>query len=217
MSSGKSRGPVAVHRGRPGEGHAIELARARVQGSVVTFAADLGDAPVPDRQYPCDAIEVIPDQFMVKILCGQRKPVGDGLLSMLVVQMAYEHAKTFIESVEGNGFESGLRAYVAKAGPAAKPTHFMTEAAQTVILTASIVIAGHSGGQGAIDFYYASPFSVETAKLSNKLHIEPVVRVNLPAALMLAIIEGVRNSVPDHVPTSDSKLPVEAGKSVERE
>jgi hypothetical protein len=186
-----SKAKQALHRlSRPGEGYAVDIVRVgATRGNEVQVQMDLGACPVPERQYPCDAVGLLFDTHLTKLLFGQRKPVGEGWLSLLVVQLSAEAVNRFIDSV-ANGFQDRLESSFAQIAPV--PTEFTTEAVQTVVLRASIVLTGFSGSDGCLDFYYTSPFSVEKSLVLNKMHVDPVVRVSLPSPLILSILRELK-------------------------
>jgi len=74
-------------------------------------------------------------------------------------------------------------------------TDFQRKADQTVVLTGSIVLAGYSGTDGCMDFYYSSPFAMQHVSVIKKMAIESVVRVNLPTGLFFAIVKRVQEVV----------------------
>jgi len=87
-----------------------------------------------------------------------------------------------------------------------KITEFKSNADQTVVVTASIVMAGYSGTNGCMDFYYASPFSMQQMAVFKKLAVEPVVRVNLPTGLVFAMLDGLKDAAKSFPKFSGSKL-----------
>lgn len=151
---------------------------------------DLGSLPVPDRRFACDAVGLKVLTSEVQLFFAQSKPIGEGLLSLLVLNMAVESVSQFLHSAPLSFAENFRQAFPGH--PNVSITHFKQPADQTVVLAAGIVLAGYTGTNGCMDFYYASPFSQQQIATIRKLSVEPVVRINLAAPLMFAIIEGLR-------------------------
>jgi hypothetical protein len=79
---------------------------------------------------------------------------------------------------------------------------------QTVPFAANIVTAGFTGGDACMDYYYASPFSFQIAQAGGEFQAEPVVRVNLPTPLMIALYEKlfeIKDSLPRDHPASEDE------------
>jgi hypothetical protein len=49
-----------------------------------------------------------------------------------------------------------------------------------------------AGREACIDFYHASPFSLNFVKQNKKMAIEPVVRVMFKTGLAIALVDRVR-------------------------
>ena len=175
---------------RQGEGHTLDITISTTDGNENIGHMDLGNLPVPDRRFACDAVGLKVLTSGVQLFFAQSKPIGDGLLSLLVLNMAPESVSQFLHSAPLS-FPENFRIAFPRH-PDVCITDFQHEAEQTVILAASIVLAGYTGTNGCMDFYYASPFSQQQIATIRKLSVEPVVRINLAAPLMFAIIEGLR-------------------------
>lgn len=178
---------------RPGEGHLIDMTVVSSDSDTLTIALDAQSLPVPDRKYSCDAAQVIADDFSVRLLLGQRQPVGSGLLSMLVVTLAPESVGQFLGSLRGEFVDNAAKYVSGHHGRVALST-FTENAQQSVVLTSSYIVAGYTGLSSCLDFYFASPFSVQQMAALKKLALEPVVRVNLSTGLLLSLIDAVRNA-----------------------
>ena len=176
---------------RPGEGHAVDLTIVSTDKGSVTGTLDLSGLPVPDRRFACDAVGIRIDEQQVKLLFAQKQPIGEGLLSMLVINMAPEAVVQFLSSVHER-FTSDYSEF-SKHFPPGKITAFEQNAQQSVVLTSSMVMAGYNGSNGCLDFYYASPFSVQQLATVRKLSLEPVVRVNAPTSHLFVLIDALRD------------------------
>jgi hypothetical protein len=188
----KSKGAVATsrpHVARHGEGHSVDLTVISEKDGYLQTSLDLSAVPVPDRRFSADAADLRRESSMVKLLLAQREPVGTGYLSMVVICLTFEAIAQFVNSIHAE-FDEAYRRLQEKI-PTERLTHFDEPARQSVVLNGSVVMAGYSGTQGCIDFYYASPFSMQQISIYKKVNLEPIVRVNLPSSLLFAIIEGL--------------------------
>ena len=188
---------VSVRREqRPGEGVFVDIIRQGDEGSY-KFRADFSDLPVPTRNYVADFTGMSVDQHnTVRILLGQRKVVGDGLRSLLVLHMPGDDIVRFVDSLNpmmerSSGARSQLPSWTLK-----QP--LLEEPAQTVALSATIALAGFSGSLGCLDFYQASPFSIHRVREgASKLGLDPVVRVSLPTAALFALLDEMIRVAPE--------------------
>ncbi len=188
----KKAGVVQKFHNRPGEGYSVDLTMITTDQGSVTGSLDLTTLPVPDRRFSCDAVGLQVDGPVIKLLFAQRKPIGSGLLSMLVINMAPESVQQFMNVV--NDDFATKYAEFAKNLPESKITEFDGNADQSVVLSSSVVMAGYSGSNGCMDFYYASPFAVQQLATLRKLSLEAVVRVNLPSGAMFALLDALKQS-----------------------
>lgn len=175
---------------RPGEGCLIDVSQAAVISNSLSLKIKISDAPVPERQFTADAANAKIDNGLVRLLFAQTEPIGDGLLSLLVVQMSLESIEQWIAQFSQEFYENTKKLPAhAKDGDV---TIFAAPAKQTVILTASSALTAFSGGNGCIDFYYSSPFAISQMSTLRKLAIDPVVRVNVQTAVLLALIDRLK-------------------------
>ena len=177
---------------RPGEGHTVDITISAGDGNENIGHMDLGNLPVPDRRFACDAVGIKVLTSEVQLFFAQSKPIGDGLLSLLVLNMAFEAVGQFLHSAPLEFAEQFHKAFPGH--PEVTTTDFQHPADQTVVLAAGIVLAGYTGTNGCMDFYYASPFSQQQIATMRRLSVESVVRVNLAAPLMFAIIKALRDA-----------------------
>ncbi len=178
---------------RPGDGHQVDFVVGATTGGSLSGSVDLSAAPVPERKFACDEAGLCVEPDGLRLLLAQKQPIGDELLSMLVINMSPESAAQFVASISANFFEE-VRS-LSPRNTAGRLVEFNSNAKQTVVLTSSFLMAGYSGGSACIDFFYASPFSVQNMAVLKKLSLEPVVRVNLKTGSLLALIDGIKTVV----------------------
>lgn len=183
---------------RPGEGYAVDLTIVSTDKNNVVGTMDMSSLPVPDRRFASDAANIRVDGHQVKLLFAQKQPVGDDLLSMLIVTMAPESVVQLLETLNDK-FMGTLREYLSKL-PAVELETFKANAPQSVALMSSVALVGFTGSTACLDFYFASPFSVQQLATIRKLSLEPVVRVTIPTGVLLALIDGLRKVGDDFKP-----------------
>ena len=189
-STGKS---VVARTSRMGEGYAVEVAiiPAAKAGDQAHYSIDMGGLPVPDRRLSCDAVALVRSDFMMKLLFAQQNAVGDGVVSLLVVQMNFEAVENFVRTMVP--LEEGIAKLEDKHNfPKGKLSEFKGPVQHSATVNASIVMAGYSGTDGCLDFYYTSPFAIKSINFGNTLSVEPVVRVHVPTPLLVAMSRGLR-------------------------
>lgn len=183
--------PLLQHaRPRPGEGYSLDVTLTATQGDKGLVNINLAELPVPDRKFSCDAVGIKDNPNLVQLLFAQSLPVGAGYLSMLVINMSLEAVQQFVHSVTDDFYAEYSRN--STSYPPGSLTDFLSNANQTVILPGSMVIAGYTGTDACMDFYHASPFSVQQVATIKKLSVEPVVRVHLPSPLMFAMLSALK-------------------------
>ncbi len=190
---------------RIGEGHAVDVSILPSKGGMSNhFAIDTSGLPVPDRRLSCDTVSLVRTDHVVKLLFAQRNVVSDGYLSVLIIQMSFEAVRSFIHTVNqlNNGIEELEQQGRLQRGSL---TEIKEKPDQSAVVTASLVMAGYSGNDGCLDFYYLSPFSVQRINLGNKVAVEPVVRVQLPTPLMVALVRALVEMAPS-LPSMDSEV-----------
>lgn len=177
-----------VHH-RPGEGHTVDMTIMSTTGRYITAQMDLTMLPVPERRFSCDAVGVQFEAPTVRLLFAQRQPVGADLLSMLAINMVPESVAQFLSSVPASFASEFVK--LSEKLPSARVTDFTTNAAQSIVLSSTMVMAGYNGLNGCMDFYFASPFAVQQVATIRKMSLESIVRVNLSTGLMLALIDAL--------------------------
>ena len=197
---------AAVPQQRHGEGVSLDMqisAATSVHGQAGTvLVGSLASLPVPDRRYSADTCSVSYVNETVYVLFGQLRLFGHGLRTMLAVKMTPASVKIYMNSLGGG---PSMESVAAPLGIAAEALlELDEEPSETVTLAANIVMAGISGREGCMDFYYASPFSKNVAAQAKKLAVDPVVRVDVRTSLVLGlndklaqIIEGLPQNLID--------------------
>lgn len=179
---------------RPGEGHLIDMVVLASDSETTTVRLEASGLPVPDRKFSCDAMQVTSTNVGARLLLAQRLPVGEGLLSMLVVTMAPEAVEQFLRSID-EAFVQQARGYVEAHKGSEEEVVFTTNAAQSVVVNCSYVLAGYTGLAACMDLYNQSPFSVQSMFAAKKVAMDPVVRVNFSTGLLVALVDGLRREV----------------------
>lgn len=175
---------------RKGEGVHITTLRTPVAtiGGVTrdALSIDLSTAQVPDRRYAADAARVVVGDDMVRIIFGQRKPVGDGVQSILLIRIPFLGARQFIRSMEQ--VRDQVNAYLTKFHIRVSPPLDLKESPnQTVTLDANIAAAGFTAREACLDFYHVSPYVIVGLKNGGDLYADPVVRVILSTSDLMSI------------------------------
>ncbi len=172
----------------------------------VTLQIDLNTARVPDRRYVANAAAVEHEGDRLTMIFGQGKLGGVGYRSLLLLELSSSYIRQFVQASTGMLKSAVQYAEKHKVSRAELVTIREDVPGQTVPFAANIATAGFSGRDACMDFYYASPFSVQIAGGGGEFQADPVVRVNLPTALMISIYERLaelKDSLPDDM--ADSK------------
>ena len=187
----KRTGAIQRIQHRPGEGHSVDFTVTAASVDGVAGSIDMSSVPVPERKFACDLVGIQAAADQARLLFAQRQPVGDELMSMLVINMSPDSVVQLIGALP-EAFMNGLRT-VADGAPSSKLTDFKTNAPQSIVLNGSMLMAGYTGRSGCIDIYYASPFAVQQLAALQKLSLEAVVRVNLTTGSLFALLDGLQN------------------------
>ena len=184
--SGKLAKSLAQRTLRLGEGHAVEVSVVPAsKGVQAHYAIDTSALPVPDRRLSCDTVDVVVSEYLVQLLFAQKSVVGNGFLALLIVQMSFDAVHQFLRTVEP--LEDGIVALEKGKLAKGSVSKISEKPEQAAVVTSSMILAGYSGSDGCLDFYYTSPFSMRSINFGNKISVEPVVRVNLPTPLLVAM------------------------------
>jgi hypothetical protein len=170
---------------------------ATVNGLSVQMAAvKLSDAPVPERKYVADVCGVTYVPGTVQLLFGQRRIGGDGLRSLLVIQMSSSGAVRFLAAISQLAPQTLEEMAKVTGIVAEKSAPINTEPEQTVALAASFVLLASAVDETTMDFYQASAFAISAMPHSGKLALDPVVRIDLRTSLLLGLVEELRKLSP---------------------
>lgn len=180
---------ATIPQQRQGEGVSLDMQispATSVHGQGGTMlVGSLASLPVPDRRYSADTCYVSYLNETMYVLFGQARLDGKGLRNMLAVKMTPASVKLYLNSP--NGVQTMENVAEPLGITAESLPELENEPAETVTLAANIVMAGISGREGCMDFYYASPFSKSVAAQAKKLAVDPVVRVDVRTSLMLGL------------------------------
>lgn len=184
---------------RPGEGTLLDVlpeTEPTPAGSTsITFAVQLGSAPVPDRKYVADVCTVLYSPNGFRLLFGQERLGGKELRSLVVIHMAAAGVARLIKSFE-NMKQPSLAELVETL--AVQPESLSTmpqEPDQTVALSANMTLGAIAGREACLDFYQASPFSIVAVRKAKKLGLDPVVRIDVRTTLLLGLLDELRKLV----------------------
>ena len=190
--------PVSVQKSRPGEGYTIDVTATSVVApngyQAVTFSTDLSKAKVPDRRYAADVCAISRSQGFVKIMFGQERVDDDGWRTLLVIRMSDMAVERFLANTRTatNPTFDELAAAMNLAPQPLSKAHEPSQPNQAAALVANLGLVAAASGEACIDFYHASAFAVAIVT-SQKLSVDPVVRVDLSASLLLGLLNGLRD------------------------
>ncbi len=205
---------------RSGEGVLVDMEVTPVTsvngqtGSVLR--GDLTNLPVPDRHYSADTCFLRYMFETVYIMFAQaRMDAPADLRNLLVVKMTPASIKSYLDALSqstGKNFEAIAELLSIQVEDLPE---FHTEPQESIRLNASFILAGVSGREGCLDFYYASPFSKSAVAVHKKLALDPVVRVDLRTSLVAGLNRGLvqlLHSLPDAVVNELGPLKTEAAR-----
>jgi hypothetical protein len=203
---------------RPGEGVLVDMEITPVtsvsgQASAV-LRGSLANLPVPDRHYSADACFVRYMHETVYILFAQVRLDKSDLRNLLIVKMTPASVRVYLDSLLKSDSQSIESIADALSIEVEELPEFSTEPKESITLNASIIMAGVSGREGCLDFYYASPFSKGAVAVHKKLALDPVVRVDIRTSLLIGlnhVLTRLLKDLPDSVVNEVSHIKVEAG------
>lgn len=192
---------------RPGEGTLVELrpiASKEVTGAdSVKMTASLNAVPVPNKRYSADVCFVGYSHETFKLLFAQEKINSTELRTLLVVKMSVDAVSRFLETIAETDLP--FDEYAEKNGLKIEQLpQFKEEPKDTVAFDANFVLAAMSGKESCVDFYHSSAFAQGAIQASKKLALDPVVRVDLRASLLMALVREVRK-IRDTLPPDQSE------------
>lgn len=195
MSKNKRGSSLAKKQVRPGELAVPVYKQAIPQPdgtTAVSFGISFDDIPIPERRYVADVGGVIFDGTVFQLLFGQRKIASTDLRSLVAVSVSPDAARRFVQTCET--FLPETQQTIEKLGIKRPPLLALSaEPAQTVAVAANIIAAARAIAEASFDFYHTSAFSLHALKTREVLAVDPILRVDLPAGLQLAIIEELVN------------------------
>lgn len=194
MAKSPTSTPVAASP-RPGEGWSVNV-QLRQQGQQYIFTADLSGVPVPDKRYSADLCAVHYGRETVRVLFAQEK-IGVGLRNLLVINMTPLSVTRFLQVIDDVS-KPGILEVCKRQGIAPEePMHVDAEPQETVSLWATMGMAAMNNRDATIDFFRASPFALTEAPRFKKLSVDPVVRIDTRASLLLTLINELRRVLVD--------------------
>ena len=188
---------AGVPENRPNEGSVLDIkvdTLPTVSGHTITqFGADLSKAPVPDRKFTADVCSVLFGEYTVRLVFGQERIDGKGLRSAIVIQMSRASASNIVRMFDAMKDPSVDE--IARLNKIAieQLSTGLDEPPQALTVSANMSIIAISGHDACIDFYEASPFSLGVAIRSQKLALDPVVRIDLRASLVFGLMAAMRS------------------------
>ena len=186
---------VPMRLARPNEGVAIDLVQRKIVdkngNSVSILSGDMTNAPVPDRRYSAEVADVVMHRNLVRLMFAQEEANLVSLRSMVVVSVRTTGMRQFLDSLKRLDGGVTLEALAKTSGVVADElTPIKSDAVQGNIgVRASNIVMAIANDEACLDFYQASAFAVRAGSFSNKLAIEPVVRVELNFSLFLGLVK----------------------------
>lgn len=176
---------------RNGEGTLISAKPNSIVGTdgqtAVVLGFNLQEAPVPDRRYAADFAALIYKNDVIKFIFGQEKLGVADIRSLVVIAMHAPDANQMLESLQSMKAPN-LDELIKEVGiKAADLRTISEEPEQTIALAANYVAVAVSGRATCLDFYSASAFSIANVIKTQKLAVDPVVRIDLPTSYLVAI------------------------------
>ncbi len=150
---------------------------------------NLQEAEIPDRHYLATACGVIYSNERLRLLFAQQYLDATGLRNLVIINMAPLAAVQFLQAIRALNQPSlddiAQRSHIEKQ-PLIE-IHSDAEE-QTVELPANVIAAAFSGRDASLDFYHASVSSLAAALSTNRIALEPVVRINLDTSLVISLV-----------------------------
>jgi hypothetical protein len=165
----------------------------------VLVSFDLSGAPVPSRRYVAESAAVNRSDYGVELAFAQHRRDGSGApRSMVIVSVTPDCVHQFLES--SAGFRDLLSSFSAQYQLPTVPLRQLNqEPASAVTLSANVLMAAYAGHSACIDCFSISPWAFRSVSHTEDLAIEPVVRIELPTALLDPILNRlaeIRSTLP---------------------
>lgn len=189
--------PPSVYKPRLGEGVGVDITSTRnvVVGGVpqITVTFDLGKTEVPSRKFYSNALQVLEDDGVFHLCFGQKRLFNGNaknvvLRSLIDVVMTEEAIRNLLFIVKDLDFDAGRKIGLS---------NFTEEPSQTLPLNANFVATSVGKDESCLDFYQGSGFELAAVAAGQpRLHLDPVVRLFLPSALLRSMILDLRKRSP---------------------
>lgn len=193
-----------LQRYRAPGGGALQRGAVPGSSSLVSVGIDLSKAPIPERRYVADVAAVVVSDDIVRLLFGQTQVVGKQLRTLLDVHVPAVGIVSFLESLRTQGMPETFAVLREKLGREGRGLYEITEEPkQSVGLAVNLIAMAVTAREACLDMYYASTFILSKAvRGMGPLSADPVVRVSLPSAVLLALVarlESLRDSLPENI------------------
>lgn len=195
MSNSIKNQRVEEVRQRVGEGVLVDLvnipAPNRAGNAVIAYRVNIGSVPVPSKRYSTDVAFLAYKRNTIKLMFGQEKHSDNLLRTLLIIKMTPTAARKFLRTTQ-EAFRKHSEQVNLK--PEVIDDDFI-EPHDTVSFDSNIVLAAIAGREACCDFYHASSFSLASSVKSKKLALDPVVRVDLRATLLMGLLESLQKLI----------------------
>jgi hypothetical protein len=178
----------------------------------VELSLNLQEVPVPERRYVADIAWVVQRDETLRFMFAQANLTGVALRSLVVVTVFPETIRNLVKACEespGEGAKGDLMpplfAHLTDFMKHAKPQPlrpFSDEPSQTVALTGNLISISLSGREAEVDFFHIAPNVLRKVNHSNEVAVDPIVRIDLPTALLASVLNEVKAltpSLPDEI------------------
>lgn len=158
----------------------------------IEASLSLDGAPVPDRRYAADTVHLDRVGDAIHIMFGQTTINRERLRSLVVIKVYPETIRRFLGTC--GTFWPQFQAFIERnkiEKPKLMP--LKEEPAQVVALVANVLAAGYTGREAVMDFYHFNALALKKLNESSELAVDPVVRIDLSAAALAALIETLNN------------------------
>ncbi|MHB8116631.1 MAG: hypothetical protein ACYDC7_03530 [Acidithiobacillus ferrivorans] len=184
------------HFGLKGEGFFVPIAINMLgQGTSTSamneFNIEMGQAVAPSRKFVADKFAAKDTLSSVRILFIQNEVDGITPRALLDLRLSHHPLRSLLAG------KLGSIATYSKATVDFEVEYPSSEPEQTVALSANFFRTGINEVSSCIDFYYASPFSLQEIASIKKLFLEDVVRVQIPQEMLGEIIKKLKEIVAD--------------------
>ncbi|KWR88746.1 hypothetical protein RM96_17685 [Cupriavidus sp. IDO] len=131
---------------------------------------------------------------MTNLLFGQERISGNELRSLLVVKMTPVGVQHFMDAIGAMPKPTVKELMAAVGAPSEALRSIDNEPDQTVAFAANLVASSFAGFEACFDFYQASAFSMAHVSATQKLAVDPVVRVEMRIGLADALLDELQRT-----------------------